>query len=143
MALTDSINNSGGSDNEEKELVQFEQCQKEKDGGESHCKFKDTNGRCIFETCIVENELPPTTLLWYFECIACCEVDTVKPEEMKIHFCKGCIEQLQTAQKLPFSCILCGKSQGSRGKGFGNQICDECVSKLAGYIAKYGTGAHC
>ena len=140
MALTDSINNNKSSDNDEKELVQFEQCQK---GEESHCKFKDTNGRCIFETCIVENELPPTTLLWYFECIACCEVDTVKPEEMKIHFCRGCIEQLQKAQKLPFTCILCGSSQGSRGKGFGNQICDKCISKLSGYMAKYGTGAHC
>lgn len=140
MALTDSINNNGSDNNEEKELVQFEQCQK---GEDSHCKFKDTNGRCIFETCIVENELPPTTLLWYFECIACCEVDTIKPEEMKIHFCKGCIEQLQKAQKLPFTCILCGSSQGSRGKGFGNQICDTCISKLVGYMKKYGTGAHC
>ena len=140
MALTDSINNNGSDNNEEKELVQFEQCQK---GENSHCRFKDTNGRCIFETCIVENELPPTTLLWYFECIACCEVDTIKPEEMKIHFCKGCIEQLQKAQKLPFTCILCGSSQGSRGKGFGNQICDTCISKLAGYMKKYGTGAHC
>lgn len=140
MALTDSINNNGSDNNEEKELVQFEQCQK---GEDSHCKFKDTNGRCIFETCIVENELPPTTLLWYFECIACCEVDTIKPEEMKIHFCRGCIEQLQKAQKLPFTCILCGFSQGSRGKGFGNQICDTCISKLAGYMKKYGTGAHC
>jgi hypothetical protein len=140
MALTDSINNNGSDNNEEKELVQFEQCQK---GEDSHCRFKDTNGRCIFETCIVENELPPTTLLWYFECIACCEVDTIKPEEMKIHFCKGCIEQLQKAQKLPFTCILCGSSQGSRGKGFGNQICDTCISKLAGYMKKYGTGAHC
>ena len=140
MALTDSINNNGSDNNEEKELVQFEQCQK---GEDSHCRFKDTNGRCIFETCIVENELPPTTLLWYFECIACCEVDTIKPEEMKIHFCKGCIEQLQKAQKLPFTCILCGSSQGSRGKGFGNQICDKCISKLSGYMAKYGTGAHC
>lgn len=140
MALTDSINNNGSDNNEEKELVQFEQCQK---GEDSHCRFKDTNGRCIFETCIVENELPPTTLLWYFECIACCEVDTIKPEEMKIHFCRGCIEQLQKAQKLPFTCILCGSSQGSRGKGFGNQICDTCISKLAGYMKKYGTGAHC
>lgn len=140
MALTDSINNNGSDNNEEKELIQFEQCQK---GEDSHCRFKDTNGRCIFETCIVENELPPTTLLWYFECIACCEVDTIKPEEMKIHFCRGCIEQLQKAQKLPFTCILCGSSQGSRGKGFGNQICDTCISKLAGYMKKYGTGAHC
>ena len=140
MALTDSINNNGSDNNEEKELVQFEQCQK---GEDSHCRFKDTNGRCIFETCIVENELPPATLLWYFECIACCEVDTIKPEEMKIHFCKGCIEQLQKAQKLPFTCILCGSSQGSRGKGFGNQICDTCIGKLAGYMKKYGTGAHC
>ena len=140
MALTDSIDNNGSDNNEEKELVQFEQCQK---GEDSHCRFKDTNGRCIFETCIVENELPPTTLLWYFECIACCEVDTIKPEEMKIHFCRGCIEQLQKAQKLPFTCILCGSSQGSRGKGFGNQICDTCISKLAGYMKKYGTGAHC
>ena len=140
MALTDSINNNGSDNNEEKELVQFEQCQK---GEDSHCRFKDTNRRCIFETCIVENELPPTTVLWYFEFIACCEIDTIKPEEMKIHFCKGCIEQLQRAQKLPFSCILCGSSQGSRGKGFGNQICDTCISKLAGYMKKYGTGAHC
>ena len=140
MALTDSINNNGSDNNEEKELIQFEQCQK---GEDSHGRFKDTNGRCIFETCIVENELPPTTLLWYFECIACCEVDTIKPEEMKIHFCRGCIEQLQKAQKLPFTCILCGSSQGSRGKGFGNQICDTCISKLAGYMKKYGTGAHC
>lgn len=129
MALSSKVNGSGTDDEkqeEEKPLVQFEDCCKPNE----NCKYKDTNGKCIFETCVVDNELPPTTLLWYFECIACKEVDCIKPHEMKIHFCKGCIEQLQTAQHLPFTCIICGSTQANRSKGFGNQICDKCLAAL-------------
>lgn len=131
MALDNIGDSNSNHDTEEKDLDQFEKC-KVKDG--ELCKYCDTNDRCIFETCIVDNEYPPQTLLWYFECIACKEIDSIKPRNMKIHFCKNCIEQLQTAQVLPFTCILCGKSQASRGKGFGNQICDECISKLGRWV---------
>jgi hypothetical protein len=138
MALSQlGVDNGKGAD---VPLDQFEKCEV-KDGRE--CKYCDTNGRCIFETCIMDNEYPPQTLLWYFQCIACKKVDSIRPRDMKIHFCKNCIEQLQKAQVLPFTCILCGKSQAHRSQGFGNQICDECISKLQGYMAKYGTGAHC
>ena len=140
MALDNAGGSSGNHDTEEKNLDQFENCKVQ---GGRECKYCDTNGRCIFETCIVDNEYPPQTLLWYFECIACKEIDSIKPRNMKIHFCRNCIKQLQTAQVLPFRCILCGSSQAHRCKGFGNQICDTCVSKLAGYMAKYGTGVHC
>ena len=140
MALDNAGGSSGNHDTEEKNLEQFEKCRVQ---GGRECKYCDTNGRCIFETCIVDNEYPPQTLLWYFECIACKEIDSIKPRNMKIHFCRNCIKQLQTAQVLPFRCILCGSSQAHRCKGFGNQICDTCVSKLAGYMAKYGTGVHC
>lgn len=138
MALSTAIQAGQASDTEEKNLDQFEECKVQ-----DNCVFKDTNGRCIFETCLVQNELPPATLLWFFECIACKEIGSIKPNEMRIHFCQNCIDQLQKAQVLPFSCILCGKSQGNRGKGFGNQICNTCIDKLSGYMAKYGTGAHC
>lgn len=125
MALSDSVNNSGSSDSADKPLVQFEDCTYD-----TNCKYKDINGRCIFETCIVQNELPPTTPLWYFECIACGKPDCIKPNDMRIHFCKTCIDQLQTAQKLPFHCIICGASQSHPSQGFGNQICDTCLAAL-------------
>ena len=121
MALSDSTN--GGE--KDKPLEQFEKCEVD-----PQCKFCDTNGRCIFETCIFDNEFPPQTLLWYFQCIACKEIDSIKPREMKIHFCRNCIRQLQTAQVLPFTCIICGSSQSHRGKGFGNQICDKCLRDI-------------
>ena len=137
MALDSSSNvSSGESSTEEKNLDQFEKCTIK---GNEKCKYRDTNGRCIFETCIMDNEYPPQTLLWFFECIACKEIDSIKPREMKIHFCRNCIQQLQTAQVLPFTCIICGSSQGHRGKGFGNQICDSCISRLSQYINKW----HC
>lgn len=137
MALDSSSNvSSGESSTEEKNLDQFEKCTIKEN---EKCKYRDTNGRCIFETCIMDNEYPPQTLLWFFECIACKEIDSIKPREMKIHFCKNCIQQLQTAQVLPFTCIICGSSQGHRGKGFGNQICDNCISRLSQYINKW----HC
>jgi hypothetical protein len=126
MAL-DNAGGNGNHDTEEKNLDQFEKCKVQ---GGRECRYCDTNGRCIFETCIADNEYPPQTLLWYFECIACKEIDSVKPRNMKIHFCRNCIKQLQTAQVLPFKCIFCGSSQAHRGQGFGNQICDSCVQKL-------------
>ena len=120
MALDSSSNvNAGESDTEEKNLDQFEECSLPEN---EKCKYRDTNGRCIFETCIMDNEYPPQTLLWFFECIACKEIDSIKP-----------------AQVLPFTCIICGSSQGHRGKGFGNQICDKCISRLSKYINKW----HC
>ena len=134
MALSEATSANQESDTAEKNLDQFEKCDKDE-----NCKWRDTNGRCIFETCLVENELPPATLLWYFECIACKEVDSIKPNDMKIHFCRNCITQLQTAQVLPFRCIICGSSQSNRGKGFGNQICDHCISRLSQYINQW----HC
>lgn len=129
MALEDVVKQDNESTTEEQNLDQFEKCEKDE-----KCRFRDTNGRCIFETCLIENELPPQQLLWYFECIACTEVDSIKPNQMKIHMCEKCIDQLQKAQKLPFTCILCGKSQSKRGKGFGNQICDKCIEKLSRWV---------
>ena len=111
-------------------LVQFEDCIKEANGEKSDCKFKDINGKCIFETCIVENELPPTQILWYYECIACKNVDCINPNEMKIHLCHQCIERLQRSEVLPFTCIICGQSQATPAQGWSTPICDTCLRKL-------------
>ena len=139
MALNQAIpggSSTSESDTTEKNLDQFEVCNKN-DG--RNCKYCDNMGRCIFETCLFEEELPPQTLLWFFTCIACQEEDCITPRNMKIHFCKNCIKQLQTAQTLPFTCIICGRSQSTRGKGFGNQICDHCISRLSRYVDQW----HC
>ena len=112
-----------------KEFIQFEDCDRDE-----NCRFRDTNGKCIFETCIVDNELPPAQPLWFFKCIACQEIDTIKPNDMKIHLCANCISRLQKGETLPFICIICGRSQSHPAKGWSTPICDKCLSRLKKYI---------
>ena len=128
MSLDNSASQNADSD---QSLVQFEDCTYD-----TNCKWRDTNGKCVFETCIVQNELPPAQTLWMFKCIACGEIDSIKPNDMKIHLCASCIKRLQAAETLPFTCIICGSSQNHPSKGFSTPICDDCLSRL-------NRSAHC
>ena len=112
-----------------KEFIQFEDCDID-----PKCKFRDTKGKCIFETCIVENELPPTQPLWFFRCIACLNIDSIKPNDMMIHLCANCIKRLQKGEVLPFKCIICGRSQGHPARGWSTPICDHCLDRLGHYV---------
>ena len=143
MSLNQSIpGGNSESDTTEKNLDQFEICKYKGNSDsdkEDACKYRDNQGRCIFETCIYDNEFPPQTILWNFTCIACGDPCSIIPRKMKIHFCDRCRNQLRTAQKLPFECIICGRSQSSPAKGFGNQICDHCIGRLKKYVDQW----HC
>lgn len=111
---------------EQKTYEQFEDCKRDE-----NCVYRDVNGKCIFETCIFDNEHPVHAVLWYFKCIACGSIDSIKPRDMKIHMCKSCIEHLQNSIKPKATCCICGSSIGSYTKaGFAVCICDSCVSRL-------------
>lgn len=122
MALEDSTSTSSDAGPYE----QFEKCTYD-----TACAYKDTqSGNCIFETCIVQNELPAQTMLWYFNCKICDTVDCIKPNQMKMHICSDCAKRMLAAEKKPFTCVFCGKSQSSNSKIFLSGICDTCFKKL-------------
>ena len=142
MALTDSIkgtvfsgSGSSGNDSEIKgdtkePYEQFEKCRHT----DFKCKFIMNDGGCIFETCIFDDHIPPRVLLWYFKCVICDEEDSIKPEEMRVPFCRSCIERMLRAEKLPHKCLLCGKTVHKPALLMMSGICDECASDIAGLI---------
>lgn len=112
---------------------QFEMCCHD----DFECKYKDNNGRCIFETCRYDNITPPRTLLWYYTCLICKRPDTAKVEELRAPFCHSCIERMQKVEELPHSCRYCGKSINQPANWMFSGICDECDSIIKGMIAYY------
>ena len=106
-------------------FIQFEECTYDK-----LCKFRDVNGKCIFETCIVQNTMPPTTLLWYFNCIICKNVDSIRPDRMKIHACKSCIDRMNDAEVLPFECRFCGATVNSPSPWMFSKLCPSCIGRI-------------
>lgn len=100
-------------------------------GESSKCKYKDTNGYCIFEHCLIENRtLPPAMMIWYFECIICKTVDAIKPNEMKAHVCATCIQRMQAVEVLPFNCRWCGRTVNEPPPWMFSGICPVCDSRL-------------
>lgn len=121
MAIADSFDN-----NKKEKLVQFEKCEIDE-----KCVYRDTNGRCVFETCIYDVEYPPTQMLWFFECQACGDVTSRKPRDMKIMLCDRCLNHLRNSMRPKAICCICGDNIGNYPKsGFGTCICDSCVSRL-------------
>ena len=49
-------------------FIQFIDCPHK---GDYKCKYIDNNGKCSFETCVIDNVIPPRVVLWYFRCIIC------------------------------------------------------------------------
>jgi hypothetical protein len=117
---------------------QFEMCPHYKKSGSQDsqdtiyfdCKYRDTNGRCIFETCLFDNIAPPTTVLWYFQCIFCKRIDSIKPQEMKIHLCSTCIKRIQEVEALPVTCRWCGATITSPPSWPFSGLCEECLDSI-------------
>ena len=103
---------------------QFEMCDRET------CVYRHANGRCIYETCVFDNERPVHVETWDFECQACHKIEQRNPRDMKVMFCDSCLERMREAEELPFTCVLCGKSQGHPSQAIFSRICDECITKL-------------
>jgi len=104
---------------------QFDMCEYDVE-----CKHKNKDGRCIFETCIVQNELPPTTECHCFQCVFCTEFTTIRPNRMRIYVCEKCLERIVAVEKKPFTCVFCGKSQHNNSKIPLSGICDTCFGAL-------------
>jgi hypothetical protein len=114
---------------------QFEECSQE-------CKYKDTDGRCIFETCISSNTLPPANMLWYFECIICKRVDSIEPKAMKIHICSECIKRIQKVEALPIRCKWCQAEISEPTSWMFSGLCEACLDKIhaAAFCSHCGRG---
>lgn len=112
--------------------IRFELCKHlATDKNNEHCKWIDNQGYCPFECCIKdEGEQPPERKGWTFTCIICGNPCTMEPKNMKIHWCRSCIEKAQDAEKLPFTCRYCGKEQNKRSQWMFSKVCDECIPKL-------------
>ena len=106
-------------------FIQFEVCTYD-----TSCKYKDTDGVCIFEICVVQHNIPPTVMLWYFECIVCKTIDCIKPNHMKAHICSRCIGRMQAAEALPIDCRWCGTSITSPPSWMFSGLCPDCLGRL-------------
>ena len=129
-------------DGYDEEKIQFEPCKYNPDkkeiepekhgyGYRELCKYMDNYGNCIFENCMYDQEeTPPTTDNWWFTCVICQQPDTIDPKNMKIHWCKSCIDRANEAEVLPFTCRYCGRKQNHPSKWFMSRVCDRCEPKL-------------
>lgn len=136
MALEDKNKMAGDT---EGPFIQFEDCRHAKD---FECKFKDINGKCIYETCVMDNDKPPRTSLWYFRCLICKREDSINPDEMRAPFCHSCIERMNKVEELPHTCRYCGKTINSPAQFMFSGICDECDSYIKGMVNYYRATGH-
>jgi len=97
------------------------------------CKYKDVQGLCIWEHCLYD-EQPNTNLLWYYKCIICGETDAADPKELKVPFCKKCVERFQAKETLPVECWVCHKTIDRPPEMPFSGMCDECSKNLSALI---------
>lgn len=116
-------------------LESFEQCKHAKRdfNNQEHptvhhkCRYEDMYGRCTRDTCIYDgNETGKIAHKHWDTCVLCGNTLTLSPEMMAIPFCDKCLARLRFAETLPFTCLLCGGSQGRPSKAPFSQICDDC-----------------
>lgn len=119
MAVDDSVQAAQGP------FTQFVDCVNNID-----CQYKNNSGKCIYETCIYNQEHPPTMTLMSFKCEVCDESELRDPRLMKIRICDNCIDRMIKAEKKPFTCVFCSRSQSSNSKIFLSGICDHCFDNL-------------
>ena len=125
--MANSVESEMKGDGADDPKIQFEPCKyKDKD-----CKYYDNYGNCIFENCrFDQEELPPTVTQWWFTCLICHKPDSIDPKHMKAHFCKSCIDRMNEAEVLPFTCRYCGRSQNHPSQWMFSRVCDDCIPKL-------------
>lgn len=118
--------------------AQFEVCKKKG----INCQYVDNvNGLCIWERCLYD-ESPPTTLLWYYECVICKEIDCADPRELKVPFCKVCVGRMNAVEALPVNCRWCGKSIDSPPSWMFSGLCESCLGKIREAAACAHCGRH-
>lgn len=130
MALLDNNQNLeiiGEGQRTGDQLVAMEKCRKLDEDTDKQCKYIDNYGNCIFDNCIWDmNEIPNTTKKWWYKCIICDQPSSINPRYMKAHICQSCQDRMWAAEKLPFKCVHCGKTQNHPSKLMFSGICDEC-----------------
>lgn len=128
----DTDNKEVIGDNQDKEKLEaFSTCKYLDTEFGKGCKYKDTKDKCIWENCILDGaELPKPNLLWTFNCLICGTTTSVTTSNMKIMFCKECLERIKTAEHLPYTCRYCGRVCHGRSKWLFSQLCDQCIEKL-------------
>lgn len=145
MSLEDSIKglNNDKKSNDKSKLEgstgepPYEQFEKCRHGEDYQCKWKDVNGCCIYETCVMDTIDPMRQDLWYTKCLICKRDFARKPEEMIVPFCDSCIQRMNKAEELPHKCIFCGRQINSPAKLMFSGICDDCADALRGLIMFY------
>lgn len=117
-----------GQIDDPEQVVSFEICKMLDKDDEHHCKYMDIANKCIFDQCIYDTEeLPKFTRKWYTKCLICTEVFARDPRYMKAPFCDSCISRMQAAEKLPFTCVNCGKKQNHPAIIMFSSTCDYCT----------------
>lgn len=124
-------------DDHDKPLESFEQC-KHMDYNytspdhpivKHKCKYQDIYGRCTRDECVFDaNETSKICEKHWDECVLCGNTITLPPHMLSIPFCDLCLARLRFAESLPFTCLLCGKSQNRPSKAPFSQICDDCFT---------------
>lgn len=110
-------------------IVAHDLCIRIQEDGDNECKFRDIDGRCAFEHCIYDGyELPNITKKFMTRCVICTKEFEMDPRFMKAHICTSCLQRIQKAEKLPFTCICCGTQQDKPSIIPFSSICDYCVS---------------
>lgn len=105
--------------------LQFEECK-----DHPNCTYRNSDGTCIYETCMFDNENPKCNEDWFFECQICHKIEHRSPRDMKIRICDSCLKRIEAVEKLPFNCVFCGNSQATPSKIPLSGICDTCFQKL-------------
>jgi len=95
--FSSSVGNN--SSEEQQEYKQFDDCDQD-------CIYKDTSGQCIFETCMWDNEFPPSKGTWGFTCQICGKKTSKATRAVKILICDDCLQRLRRSA----SCKECGNS---------------------------------
>lgn len=134
MALDQQMQSSNQMEGDTKPPYdQFVKCVHAED---YECKWKDTNGYCIFETCVFDgpNIIPPRTILWYYKCIICDKIDAEQVEVLRAPICHSCMKRMLRAEKLPHDCVFCGATVNSPAKLMMSGICDDCADKINAVI---------
>lgn len=110
-------------DNADLVLQQFDPCKY----NNTKCKHIDNRGNCCYENCIFDKEETPVMMEQFWtHCIICDNEFSINPRNMKAYICDSCRERLFKAEKLPFTCIFCGRQQEKPARVIFSQTCDEC-----------------
>lgn len=97
--LSGSAGNASKKNNENQSYPQFDECDQD-------CVFRNSNGTCLFETCMWDNEFPPSQNVWGYTCQICGKDVSKQTRAVRIHICDDCLQRLRKSA----GCKECGNS---------------------------------